>query len=71
MSDPRPADCTSMFGHKFVARYSVKETEPSVGVVFWSSTLQVKPIEQRTYMGDVCTRCGVVVNQPTKVRANG
>lgn len=66
MSAPK---CTSWLGHKFKARYSVAPGRRlSEQELFWTPyTHRLAAIEatvKRTYVGDVCTRCGCIVNSP-------
>jgi hypothetical protein len=64
MADTVP-NCKSWLGHKFEPRYS---TAPPKGVDVTRGTaggiaLLVEAMTQRDYKGDVCVRCGCVVNQ--------
>lgn len=45
-------DCTSMFGHKYEARY--QDSEP-----LNTDNLLEKPRQQ--YIHDICTRCGHII----------
>jgi len=59
--------CTSWLGHNFKARYSTKLPsfagckDPDGAAVI----AIIEHAEDKTYEGDVCTRCGHVVNRPT------
>lgn len=54
-----------LFGHDYQARYSLGETKLSIGAMEGPASAWCKIIEAskpQTYCGDVCTRCGHVVN---------
>jgi len=62
--------CTSMWGHKFEPRYSTTGAAPvsidDLGVQSISelSLHELTKLKQaKTYEGDVCVRCGCVVNR--------
>ena len=67
--------CSSWFGHRFEPRYTTEESGwpmPSLGGQFADLTITTKgidmkdlqPASKRTYYGDVCVKCGAVVNRP-------
>lgn len=72
-----PPKCQSFWGHKFEARFSYT---PRSGAVtegrFETSGMMVSDMERilrrnqtKTYHGDVCVRCGAVVNDtPQDIR---
>lgn len=63
------SNCTSWLGHHFEARYS--ETLPDISDLFSGGfktsvhgmSVFLDSIKSKTYEGDVCTRCGCVVNK--------
>lgn len=80
MTDLYAGDCIgfagSLFGHHFVARYSTVErqqrsSEWAITLTPLGSDAAVRPLQDRTYIGDVCTRCGAVVNQCVTRTDNG
>ena len=69
-----------MFGHKFRARYN-KKTEPGTSIENWlgSTKLFAFPIDinkavvdlqkkETTYIGEVCERCGKIINKEDKIK---
>jgi hypothetical protein len=63
-----PKWCTSWWGHKFEARYSYEPGRSlSANELFWTPYEQrraaILATQKRTYEGDVCIRCGCVVNR--------
>ena len=64
MSAPK---CTSWLGHRFEPRYSL--TPPVLTKVgpaddARGTLLVIESLTKREYAGDVCTRCGCIVNAP-------
>lgn len=60
--------CTSWLGHKFEARYSTsaaKLTQGQMDELFWLGSDAKRRLSSptRTYEGDVCVRCGALVNK--------
>lgn len=60
-----------LFGHDFKPRFSTHKVDnwrPTWDAPFVTVTglkAELKPnVEDRKYKGDVCTRCGAVVNEP-------
>lgn len=54
------------FGHKFEARYNIGE--PTLGHVQYSResdlAMLLEASKPRTYLHDICPRCGTVVKRP-------
>jgi hypothetical protein len=64
--------CTSWLGHRFKARYSVAPgRELSDQELYWTpggDILEaIKATSVQTYVYDICTRCGCIVNQTGEV----
>lgn len=58
--------CLSIFGHKFVARYSYAAPAITKLGEVWdadATAVILNALSAKTYKGDVCTRCGAVVNR--------
>lgn len=60
--------CPSWLGHKFIARYSTGKPTLEESRLIWiygsDRRLQaLRDSRPQTYEGDVCVRCGCVVNQ--------
>lgn len=68
MSVPK---CTSWLGHRFEARYSTVAPPDSISEVMasldgntaYAGKLILDGLTSHHYAGDVCTRCGYVVNR--------
>ena len=53
-----------LLGHRFEPRYSVTFCDPDwVNRLTHAKTVYWAKDELRTYQGDVCRRCGMVVNE--------
>ncbi len=66
MGNPLPK-CTSWLGHKFEARYSLTPptlTKVGPGEDARGTIMVIESLTRREYEGDICTRCGCVVNRP-------
>ena len=62
MSAPK---CTSWLGHKFEPRYSKGPSRFRVESMCESAFIEAaEKYRTITYAGDVCTRCGCIVNAP-------
>jgi hypothetical protein len=58
-----PAWCSSLWGHRFVARYSYRPPARVKGEAELAADF-ARAMTIRTYECDVCVRCGVVVKRP-------
>jgi hypothetical protein len=58
---PCPSLAGRIFGHKFFPRYN--ELGQKLDPFFATYGTYKGPAYQRTYQGDVCTRCGLAVNK--------
>ncbi len=77
MSEGAVPKCTSWRGHKFEARYSTETAQPNQPLTFaqigvermseytFSELFEVnaRQSEKRTYVHDICTRCGFQVKR--------
>lgn len=56
-----------LFGHRYDARYSVKEHPNTMALeargISADTARRIAVLADRTYHGDVCVRCGSVVNR--------
>lgn len=48
-----------MFGHKFQARYHVKPGITQASGCW--STADLEAVQIKTYVHDICTRCGLII----------
>lgn len=57
--------CTSWFGHKFVARYDIGEPDLSMFTSLKTRDMSgfVESMKPKTYVHDVCVRCGQIVER--------
>lgn len=64
--------CTSIWGHKFEARYSFSAPAITKMGEVWDAEATVKvlnALSAKTYEHDICTRCGFVVERKTPAKA--
>ncbi len=52
-------ECTSMFGHKYEARYDSRM--PDKFEVEGNYIEAIEAIKTKTYIHDICTRCGHII----------
>ena len=55
-------ECTSIFGHKFEARY---DTGLPTGTIkgFKGTVIQMESLKDKKYIHDICTRCGQLIER--------
>lgn len=60
--------CTSIFGHKFQARYNEEFQESSLNELMKRATQISSPflreMRSKIYIQDICARCGEIVRKP-------
>jgi len=60
--------CQSFWGHRFEPRYSYGGSRGDLSAKGAYSVedfeRQVRAMQAQTYHGDVCVRCGAIVNKP-------